>query len=137
MNFKNLLLVDDDSVFTFLNRKILEKLGITAAIDTAPNGQEALDLINSGYVKTSSLPDVILLDLNMPVMDGFSFIEEFRRLNLNGHDNVEIIIVTSSEDTRDLERAKELGIEQVLTKPLTDQALRTALLRSADKNTAQ
>ena len=59
---KNILLVDDDNIFNFLNTKLLQASGIASEIHTAVNGQEALDLLNNYYTGFSSLPDVILLD---------------------------------------------------------------------------
>ena len=124
---KNILLVDDDNVFNFLNTKILRMAGMANEIHSALNGQEALDLLNAYYIGKFSLPDVILLDLNMPVMDGFTFLEGFRRLKLPRGDSVNIIIVTSSEDPRDIVKAKELGITKYLRKPLSESALLEAL----------
>lgn len=125
---KNILLVDDDNIFNFLNTKLLEASGIASEIHTAGNGQEALDLLNNYFTGTTSLPDVILLDLNMPVMDGFGFLEAFKKLNLPRKERVSIIIVTSSEDPKDMARAKQLGITSYLTKPVS----RDALLRALD-----
>lgn len=124
---KNILLVDDDNIFNFLNTKLLEASGIVSEIHTAVNGQEALDLLNNYYTGSSSLPDVILLDLNMPVMDGFSFLEAFQKLKLPKKENVSIIIVTSSEDPKDMARAKQMGITGYLTKPLSREKLLRAL----------
>lgn len=124
---KNVLLVDDDNIFNFLNTKLLRLSGIANEIHTAENGKEALELLNNYYAGTSSLPDVILLDLNMPVMDGFTFIKAFQRLNLPRIQDVRIVIVTSSSDPRDLERAKQLGITNFLTKPISEQMLLGAL----------
>ena len=124
---KNILLVDDDNIFNFLNTKLLQRSGLANEIHTAANGQQALDLLNKYYMGSSSLPDVILLDLNMPVMDGFTFLEAFQRLNLPRKDAVNVIIVTSSDDVRDRERAKRMGITQYLTKPLSEATLVRAL----------
>lgn len=124
---KNILLVDDDNIFNFINTKLLESSGIAGEIHTAGNGQEALDLLNNYFTGTASLPDVILLDLNMPVMDGFGFMEAFKKLKLPKKENVSIVIVTSSADPNDLRRAKEMGITAYLTKPVTREALLQAL----------
>ena len=124
---KKILLVDDDNIFNFLSTKLLQRSGLANEIHTAANGQEALDLLNRYYTRSSSLPDVILLDLNMPVMDGFAFLEAFQRLKLPRKDAVNIIIVTSSDDARDRERAKEMGITRYLTKPLSEANLISAL----------
>jgi len=124
---KNVLLVDDDKVFNFLNTKILQKMGMANEIHTALNGQQALDLLNNYDMGATSLPDVILLDLNMPVMDGFSFLQAFKNINLAGKENVNIVVVTSSQDPKDMARAKEMGVTQYLTKPLSEETLRVAL----------
>lgn len=120
---KNVLLVDDDHVFNFLSGRLFEKLGFSDGIHMAMNGAEALKLINDYYSGTQSLPDVILLDLNMPVMDGFEFIEAFQRIRMPNKDRVKIVIVSSSQDQKDIERARTLGITHYLTKPIHEKDL--------------
>jgi CheY-like chemotaxis protein len=124
---KNVLLVDDDKLFNFLSSKILERLGMTNEIHAALNGQEAITLFNNYYQGKDTLPDIILLDLNMPVMDGFSFLEAFKKLNIPHKEKVKIIIVTSSIDPTDAKRAQAMGVYKYLRKPITDEDLRTAL----------
>lgn len=124
---KNVLLVDDDAICNFLSAKTLERLGLVKDIHTALNGREALDLFNSYYQGSKTFPDVILLDLNMPVMDGFSFLEAFKMLKLPHKEQVRIVVVSSSEDPADVERAKKLGAEQYLTKPVLESRLRDVL----------
>jgi len=125
---KNVLLVDDDSIFNFLNAKTLQSLGFVNDIHTASNGKQAIDLFNDYFGRSKPLPDIILLDLNMPIMDGFSFLEAFRRLDLPGKDKVKVVIVTSSGSPDDIKRAKDLGVSQYLTKPLDAESLRKALM---------
>jgi CheY-like chemotaxis protein len=125
---KNVLLVDDDSIFNFLNTKILQSMGFANDIHTALNGKQAIDLFNDYYGGTKALPDIILLDLSMPIMDGFGFLEAFRRLDLPGKDNVKVIIVTSSNSADDIKRAKALGVSQYLTKPIREESLKEALM---------
>jgi len=124
---KNVLIVDDDSVYNFLSTKLLEGMGFVNDIHTALNGQQALDLFNEYYSGTKNLPDFILLDLNMPIMDGFGFLEAFRRLDLPGKEKMKIIIVTSSNDSTDRARAKAFGVSRYLSKPITAESLRAAL----------
>ena len=123
----NVLLIDDDRIFNLLNKKTLERMSMVDEIHIALNGEEALDLINDYFQGSRNMPDIILLDLNMPIMDGFGFIEAFQRLNANGKQNVRIVIVSSSQDPRDIERAKAFGITDYLTKPVTEQQLWNAL----------
>lgn len=75
---KSILLVDDDSIFNFINTQLLNNIGFTENIHAASNGKEALDLINSCLSGTEPLPDIIFLDLIMPIVDGFAFIEAFK-----------------------------------------------------------
>jgi CheY-like chemotaxis protein len=124
---KRVLLVDDDSIFNFINSKTLQRMDPASDIHTAANGAEALKLFDDYYPGAKSLPDVILLDLNMPVMDGFGFLEGFRRLRIAGKEHVKIFIVSSSDDPGDRQRAKALGADYYLTKPLQEQSLRLAL----------
>lgn len=123
------LLIDDDSVCNFLNKKTLERTGFVNDIQTVLNGKEAIDLFKSYYQESRQLPDLVLLDLNMPIMDGFGFLEAFKALPSPDKENVKIIVVTSSQDPKDISRAKELGIKQYLTKPLMEETLRVALTR--------
>ncbi len=127
MKKKDVLLVDDDQIFNLLNQKTLRTLEIIGEIHVARNGKEALDLLNEYYIGSRALPEVILLDLNMPIMDGFGFIEAFHRLQMPNAEKPVIIIVTSSESASDVKRANALGIRSYLTKPLTEADLRAAL----------
>src|SRR5690606_34954928 len=100
------------------NRKVLETMGIADSIHTALNGKEALDLLNGYLSGSNAVPDVIFLDLNMPIMDGFAFLEAFKRVNIPNKEMVSIVIVTSSTDPADIAKAKAMGIDHYLTKPV-------------------
>ena len=115
---KKVLLVDDDHISNFINTRVLSRLGIIKELHTALNGQDALKQINESDL--NGLPEVIFVDLNMPVMDGFQFIEAFSKLDHTKTDNVKIIVVTSSEDPKDMKRAKLLGIKDYLVKPMKE-----------------
>jgi CheY-like chemotaxis protein len=125
----NVLLVDDDRIFNLLSKKALGRIGAVQEVHTAINGKEAIDLINDYFQGSKTLPDIILLDLNMPIMDGYSFIEAFRKLNVQGREKVKIIVVTSSQDPKDIERVRALGITEYLTKPVSEKDLWSALQR--------
>lgn len=125
---KNVLLVDDDAIFNYLNTKLIQHIGIADEIHTALNGEEAIKLINEYFQGSRAIPDVILLDLNMPIMDGFGFIDAFRKLPIPGIRKVKIVIVTSSSNPKDMARAKEMGITTYLTKPVLQEDLRKALM---------
>lgn len=121
---KSILLVDDDRVANFLSERIISAMGIAHEVQSATNGREALNILNKDH---SRRPDVIILDLNMPIMDGFEFINEFRKLNIPEKDNVMIIVVTSSNNPRDIEKARSLGVTHYLTKPISLESIRSII----------
>jgi CheY-like chemotaxis protein len=118
---KNILLVDDEKVFHFVNSKVIALTGIDCEIQTASNGQEALVMINKFMSGSDSSPDYIFIDLNMPVMDGFEFVRVFQRMEFPHKERVTLIILTSSADERDKLKAIELGVSHFISKPLTEE----------------
>lgn len=127
-NLKTVLVVDDDSVLHFLMKKMLLGLGVAPeAIQTALSGKEALDFIVTRQLSGEPLPDLILLDLNMPVMGGFEFLEAYKKLPFHNPDTTRIIILSSSINSQDVNRSLQLGASRYLTKPVSDIDLRQVL----------
>lgn len=120
------LIVDDDETSIFLSERIIERNRFAYEIHTSFNGEEALNFLkaNCTQMQTSiaACPEVILLDINMPIMDGFEFMKEFNASTISP--NSKVIILTSSSNPRDVEMAKELGITGYINKPLTDDKIR-------------
>jgi CheY-like chemotaxis protein len=114
---KRVLLVDDDPLCNLLCTKFLESLDISFESSIALNGKQALDLLMD--YKRHPLPDIILLDLNMPIMGGFEFLSAFRELRIPGQAKVQIVILSSSDDPVDIKRAGEMGIHHYITKPIS------------------
>ena len=129
MKFKRILLVDDDQITNFLNENLLRESNITEDIQIANDGQEALDYVKKycleNNISDQLCCDLILLDLNMPVMDGFEFLEKFNELKLK--ENISIILLTTSSNERDLERAKNFNITGYINKPLTETKILNAI----------
>jgi CheY-like chemotaxis protein len=123
----NVLLIDDDPVFNTLHKKLLERTGMDMEISYALNGEEAMALINDYFTGVRDLPNLVLLDLDMPTMDGFSFLESFKRIPFGKFHNPKIVILTSSSEPRDIQKVKSLGVYTYLTKPLTEDTLRKLL----------
>ncbi len=124
---KNILVVDDDSIANFLIERIVHSTGLARNIMKALNGKEALKAFTDA--SDGSVPDVVLLDLNMPVMNGFEFLQAFNTLELMEKDQILIILVTSSNNPSDIERARELGIKYYLTKPISADTIKGILLK--------
>jgi len=93
------LLVDDSPSTNFFNKVIIEKNSISEEIQIAKNGEEALQILNSFYI-----PDLILLDINMPIMDGWEFLEGFSKLQKQYKDVMIILMIGAelSEEKKDL-----------------------------------
>ena len=116
--FKHVLLVDDDYVSNFIADHLLNKLNVCNNVSFCRNGDEALKFLK----ETDEFPEIIFLDINMPVMDGFEFIETFRELNMDKH-KTRIIIYTASFTQKDVEMLKGIGFEDFIVKPLTEEKL--------------
>jgi CheY-like chemotaxis protein len=114
---KRVLLVDDDQTCNFICTKFLNSLGTSIESSIALNGKLALDRLMD--YKRHPLPDIILLDLNMPVMGGFEFLTAFRELRIPGQSKVQIVILSSSDDPVDIKKAGEMGIHHYITKPVS------------------
>ncbi len=119
----SILLVDDDSITNFLNKRLLGKVITAAEIHTALNGYEAVQLIENCAVAGKKCPEFILLDINMPVMDGFEFLKWFEQNSFPGKEEVEIVVLTTSSNPLDMERLKESQIKGVVNKPLTEEKI--------------
>lgn len=117
------LLVDDDYVDNHLNKLLIENQAITKEIVIARNGQEALDMIKNMHIQSNREAILVFLDLNMPVMDGFEFLNELEKDKPLIANNLFIVILTSSTNQKDVERAKCFPIYGYIDKPLTKEKL--------------
>lgn len=119
------LLVDDDKGTNFINQMIIKKADIADHIQTVLNGKEALDFItNKGkYEKAGNVfpqPMLTLLDINMPVMDGWEFLEAYHALEENQKGKIIIIMLTTSLNPDDKIRAEEISeVSGFKSKPLS------------------
>jgi CheY-like chemotaxis protein len=123
MELKKVLLVDDDEGFNFLNRIVFTDNKVSCQVDEVTDGSAALDYLE----KTNECPDVILLDINMPVMDGFEFLEQFEKYN-KCSSITKVFILTSSQ--REEDKEKSLGNKYVkgyFDKPLSSAHIQQIL----------
>lgn len=114
-----ILLVDDDDIFLMLAKINIEKVMPDATIFTASNGEEAVTFILNNEV------DTIFLDLNMPIMDGWGFLEQ---LKIHNKINQKLHVVTSSIDPSDRKKAEDNPlVSSMVEKPLDKQKLTSAM----------
>jgi len=121
-----IFLIDDDTVVNYLHAKALSRAGVinTKAFDKA---DEALEFFKQEGDTGSK--DVIFLDLNMPGMDGWEFLEAFRALPESVTGNYRVLIISSSIDPKDIERSKTFDVHAFVSKPLTSDKMTDLLAR--------
>ncbi|TLP76791.1 response regulator [Maribacter sp. ACAM166] len=103
----NILLVDDDTLYLYLMEHTIKQLTETLKVDTFTDGEQAVEFITKCTEENVELPDVIFLDINMPFLDGWGFLAEFKKLKTKIENNVNIYMVTSSMRDSDRKRAAE------------------------------
>ena len=117
--------IDDDDIYTFTIKKIIDNSQLAEKTLFFPNGKLALDFFTEYLHQTTHLPDLILLDINMPVLDGWQFMDEFIKLSPLINKRIVVYIVSSSIDRADFNRAK--GYEQIsdfIVKPVSSATFR-------------
>ncbi|MBJ6118224.1 response regulator [Pontibacter sp. BT310] len=121
----SILLVDDDETTNYISKLIINRAGLTDELLIAQNGKEALALLQERCTasETEAVPALILLDINMPVMDGFKFLEVLQTIEGFDYSSVIIAVLTTSLDPRDIEKVKLLGVDEFISKPLTKESL--------------
>jgi len=114
---KHLMIVDDDPILVFLIKKIFEQDDSSYVFIEAENGRQAMNYLENSI---NIRPDLILLDINMPVMDGWQFLNEFDLLKKSGNNEIPVMIISSSIDPSDIEKSKLYSsVIRFLSKPFT------------------
>lgn len=118
---KTLCLVDDDSIFRFLTQSVIKHTNLVNQVKAFANGLEALDFLKDGARQNpQDLPEVILLDLTMPVMDGWEFLEEYDRLHTRFRKKIPLYVVSSSISPADIEKSRAMNtVTDYIVKPIT------------------
>jgi CheY-like chemotaxis protein len=117
----SILLIDDDKVTNYLHSIVITDMGVSNHIEIKQNGKDGLMFLEE-CSKEGNLPDLILVDLKMPVMDGFEFVDAFRKLGLPER-QTRIVMLTTSSNPKDIDKMKEKGIDDFFDKPLTEEKL--------------
>jgi CheY-like chemotaxis protein len=119
MDFKiNLLVIDDDDINIFIIKKIVEKTGFAVNMIAKTNGQLAIDYLQEIADHPEELPHLILIDINMPVLNGWEFIEAYEKMNIEKA--IDMYMLSSSVYENDIEKAKTYKVVKgFISKPLS------------------
>jgi CheY-like chemotaxis protein len=118
------MLVDDNDTDNFIHKRVIELTGFSKNIVVKNSGKTALEYIESNLSNISNLPDVIFLDINMPIVDGFVFLFEYENFPEEVKQKCKIAILSSSDNKRDIDRIVDNEyVINFITKPLSEEAL--------------
>ena len=121
---KNLMLVDDDDVIVFLTKKAIEQTKLVDLIKVFGNGLDALNFLKQNKNNLDELPEIILLDLSMLIMNGWQFLDEYTKLNPTIGKKITIYICSSSISPDGITRAKTINeVSDYIIKPITKDKL--------------
>ncbi|WP_281228457.1 response regulator [Flavobacterium aquiphilum] len=121
-----IMCIDDDPITLMLFKKVVQKASFAKDIINAINGQQAISLINTinNNPNQEKKPEIIFLDLNMPIMGGWEFIDLFNTSNYQNLKNTKIVILTSTIDPEDIKKSKSYpNVIEFLPKPITVEML--------------
>jgi CheY-like chemotaxis protein len=118
------MLVDDNETDNFIHKRVIELTGFTDHIITKDTGRTALDYLHLNKDNAENLPDIIFLDLNMPILDGFGFLNEFQKFPEEVKNKCKVMVLTSSNNKNDFDHVQKFSfVKNYFTKPLTEEYL--------------
>lgn len=122
--YKNILLIDDSTVDNFLNSTFIKNCDLCESIEIFGSARSALTFLHNEEKKFKHTPNVIFLDIDMPEMDGFQFLDEYAKLPAPVTEAFKVIVLSSSISSEEIDRAKEHPhVSKFISKPLTAHVL--------------
>ncbi len=122
--FYNILIIDDDQVNNFLFSRMVQTVGISEKAETVTSGRQGLVLLEEKIASGEPLPKVIFLDINMPLMNGWEFLEKYKEMPSSIRSQINLYMLSSSVYPEDINKAKSYeDVVDYITKPLTKEIL--------------
>jgi CheY-like chemotaxis protein len=119
---KNIILVDDDEIMVYLTKRLVDKTDLAELSQVFGNGKELIDFLKQNHNKPDLLPEAIFLDLFMPVMNGWEFLEEYDKIKPTLAKEITIYIITSSVSPADFNKAKNNKyVSDYVVKPMNKE----------------
>lgn len=117
-NYSLAYIVDDDPIFVLMFKKILSNSGCFEVIKNVNNGQKALDLLVNCHKENKQFPDIIFLDINMPVLNGWQFLDVIKKYSFK--EELKIYMISSSIDKKEIEKSKKYSfVKNFISKPIS------------------
>jgi CheY-like chemotaxis protein len=118
-------IIDDDEVYIYAIKRLIKIQNLCDEVIVFTDGKQAVDYLEEHQNDGTPMPDVIMIDVNMPVLDGWGFIDAFQKMDLNLSNKTKLFMVSSSIDPRDVKKAKEIQlIIKYIFKPITFDELK-------------
>lgn len=128
--YNAVMLIDDNEIDNLINQKMIEASNLAEHVFTHTGARGAIEFLkNIQQLSGSFLPEIIFLDIDMPLMDGFQFLEEFEKLSDNVKNNCGVVMLTSSINPQDLNKAKKSAyVKKYINKPLSAEVLESLVV---------
>lgn len=126
--------VDDDKIFQLITNKTLNTIDLVSKVWQFYNGEEALLYLQDHAGEPDLLPDIILLDINMPVVDGWTFLKDYLDLNPRLSKDISVYMVSSSIDPKDIQRANSTPlVQEYMIKPISKDRILDVIRQKAEQ----
>jgi CheY-like chemotaxis protein len=133
--FDCILLVDDNEIDNYVSSTIIKHLKITENIHVSYTVEEAIKFVKKFYKENKKGPDLIILDIKMPAVDGFEFLKAYKKLSIENKDKIILMVLSSSDEIGDLKKLSKYDtVDYYINKPLTLEQMQSFLENLPAKN---